>query len=481
MKLRIFVVSFTALLLIAASLIIAEDRIINKNVKTTTPDLHQIFEPKQLQEDFDFMVDTIMSVHPNPYKYTDKAELIMFSNQIRLKLTKPMKAIDFYKTIAPLTVKIRDAHTNMIPFTHIDATIKKSALLPFGLFDDILITTDSIYLLKDIPKNPELIKGTKITAIQNQSISEINKSIGCLLPNEHPEKLFCSSSKLFIPFLALIQGFKDDYEIQIETEKGKYKNLTVKGLSLSYMKNNYPASYTKNENMQSRIFQEDRTLYMKINNFNNDPLFEKFIDNCFTEMETGNLNSLIIDLRLNPGGNSICGDIIFAHLYKGKFSQFSSSSIRISKQFKERRGTKGINYRKKDLKNGVVEFGTYKSRPENIDKIFNGKVYVLISGTTASSASAFAATVQDYNRGILIGDETGGLGSTYGDSLLFALPNTGLELRVSCKYFCRPNGDRSNKAVLPDFYVSQNPEDIYQGRDTIIDFTLNHIRQSQEK
>ncbi len=49
--------------------------------------------------------------------------------------------------------------------------------------------------------------------------------------------------------------------------------------------------------------------------------------------------------------------------------------------------------------------------------------------------------VQDYDRGILVGEETGGLGASYGDILKFVLPNTGIDLTVSCKYLCRPNGD----------------------------------------
>ncbi|MEJ2006459.1 MAG: S41 family peptidase [Cyclobacteriaceae bacterium] len=47
----------------------------------------------------------------------------------------------------------------------------------------------------------------------------------------------------------------------------------------------------------------------------------------------------------------------------------------------------------------------YQPQPE--DKRFKGKVYVLINRLSHSMAAVTAAQIQDYDFGILVGEETG--------------------------------------------------------------------------
>ena len=81
---------------------------------------------------------------------------------------------------------------------------------------------------------------------------------------------------------------------------------------------------------------------------------------------------------------------------------------------------------------------------------------MLISSHTFSSAADFAATIKDYNIGILIGEETGGLATCYGDVYGFDLPNTHLAAGVSHKYFIRPSGIDDDQGVLPDYWDRWN-------------------------
>lgn len=85
--------------------------------------------------------------------------------------------------------------------------------------------------------------------------------------------------------------------------------------------------------------------------------------------------------------------------------------------------------------------------------VFSDNIYVLTSSKTFSSASVFAATIKDYNIGQLIGEETGGLATHFGDLYEFKLPKSDLIAFVSHKYFIRPNGLDTHRGVVPDYNI----------------------------
>ena len=101
----------------------------------------------------------------------------------------------------------------------------------------------------------------------------------------------------------------------------------------------------------------------------------------------------------------------------------------------------------------VLQYDLPLVNPEPTPLRFGGEVYVLTSQYTASSATDFAAVVKDFELGTLVGKETGGLPTDFGDYIVFNLTETNLELRVSYKYFVRPGGFDDGRGVLPDVEV----------------------------
>jgi len=87
----------------------------------------------------------------------------------------------------------------------------------------------------------------------------------------------------------------------------------------------------------------------------------------------------------------------------------------------------------------------------------------------------FASTIKDYKLGTLIGEETGGLATSYGDIYPFQLPNTRLHCGVSHKRFVRPSGEDDGRGVLPDHQVEINVDDIAAGNDKVMAFAKKLI------
>jgi C-terminal processing protease CtpA/Prc len=91
---------------------------------------------------------------------------------------------------------------------------------------------------------------------------------------------------------------------------------------------------------------------------------------------------------------------------------------------------------------------------QNKDYLYDGKVYVLTSNQTFSSATMFSVYLQDNGFAKVIGEPSGNSPSAYGDVLTFQLPNSKLMFQTTFKYFKRPDISKDSiKTQVPDYAV----------------------------
>ena len=86
--------------------------------------------------------------------------------------------------------------------------------------------------------------------------------------------------------------------------------------------------------------------------------------------------------------------------------------------------------------------------------------------------------IKDYKLGKIIGQETGGLPTCYGDHFDFELPNTKLDVRVSYKWSLRPSGIDDNRGVIPDIVLNPSIEDIISNKDIEMEYVLRLIKDN---
>ena len=105
-------------------------------------------------------------------------------------------------------------------------------------------------------------------------------------------------------------------------------------------------------------------------------------------------------------------------------------------------------------------------------KRFEGKVYVLINRYSYSNAAYVAAIIQDYQFGVIIGEETAEEVTTYVPMRTFKLPKT--QITVSCPsgFAVRPSGDKTLRGVVPDQVVYEN---VFTDDDEILKYTIKLI------
>ena len=228
-------------------------------------------------------------------------------------------------------------------------------------------------------------------------------------------------------------------------------------------------------------------------------IFKQYCENTFGQIQKDSVQTLIIDIRENGGGDSYNGDILFNYITDKPYLQIEQADYKISKNLKQKfrqRAKRRLGHayyifypllyihpepRKVFSKNNgeMVSYKIEPYKPDNNSFLFKGDVYLLTSQYTFSAAVDFASAFKCYNMGTIIGEETGGLTVSFIDIIRFTLPNTNLRFGVSDKRNINACGKEDGHGVIPDFEVKQTPEDREKGIDTVLEFTKELIKKNK--
>jgi C-terminal processing protease CtpA/Prc len=219
--------------------------------------------------------------------------------------------------------------------------------------------------------------------------------------------------------------------------------------------------------------------------------FDDLLASAFAQIRTRNSRQLILDLRNNPGGESFFSDRLVAYFATKPFhfaSKFYLRTSRVSKESFSRdvppllKGAPPTIAREVQRQLDAVlshedgerfEFPIpeYPAHPET--RRFTGDVYVLINRHSYSNATTTAALLQDYGFGVLVGEETADLPTSYASVSSFTLARTKLRVTYPRSYFVRPSGDRQVRGVVPDYAVDQ---DLFTREDEILRFAVQRAK-----
>lgn len=456
-------------------------------------EIREMFTPKELKEDFDFLIKTMEEVHPNLYYAVDKNMFVKESITLRNSIKKPMSAIDFYKITAPLITKLKDGHTSLrLPFISIDKYMQESGkAFPY----DISIKDNKLWIIKDTTNKNNIPVGAEILSINNiKSKDVINEGLKYLSGEKTNFRM--KALEIYFPFMYwTLYGKSDTYIVEYIINYDK-RIVTVDGATYNginaYMEFRGNTQGTVN-NYSFYTIPEINAGVIDFRSFTNFEAFEKFLDTTFGQINKDKLSNLIIDIRENGGGNSSLGDLLTCYITDKNFASYSRVDEKGSNQIIDRYKAEGQNVQvTEDGNSAAIRNGSYFKKitvgaintsyceegiPYYIKDKFKGNVYLLTSSYTFSSATDFASIFKDYKLGTIIGEETGGLATSYGDVYSFKLPNTNLDAGVSYKYFVRPSGSEDmSSGVIPDYEVSQNIDDIKTDIDTVMEYTKKLIK-----
>lgn len=153
----------------------------------------------------------------------------------------------------------------------------------------------------------------------------------------------------------------------------------------------------------------------------------------FGKVKDNDIGNIAVDLRSNGGGTTEVINEFLRYIDISDYMLFGGVDIR--------NGGNLVSYRDEITPN------------KHVENAFDGKVYVLTSQYTFSSAMDFATVIQDNGIGKVIGETPGNMPTAYGDKLSFQLPESKLVLSVSYKKFYRVDITKSIEPLIPDYTV----------------------------
>ncbi|WP_019672418.1 carboxy terminal-processing peptidase [Psychrobacter lutiphocae] len=151
--------------------------------------------------------------------------------------------------------------------------------------------------------------------------------------------------------------------------------------------------------------------------------------NALTELNKQNIDGLVVDLRNNPGGSlDEVAKMLGLFIKEGPLVQI-----------RDNRGNVQV-YQDED----------------GGKQLYSGDLVVIVNKASASASEIFAAAVQDYGRGLVVGSTTTGKGTAQVQLDSLALGSATLTQR---KFYRITGGSTQNKGVVPDIELVN----IYQG------------------
>ncbi|MEO1625065.1 MAG: S41 family peptidase, partial [Bacteroidota bacterium] len=235
---------------------------------------------------------------------------------------------------------------------------------------------------------------------------------------------------------------------------------------------------------------EDSIAYMSVPSFGRDGFdYPSFYRSSFRSMDSLGISHLILDLQANGGGTEGNENLLFSYLTDQRVQKYREVSM-LPGPYEGNKTDEDFIFDKWQSKEGRAvrgEFTLYSDylsdlgyeKPAVAD-IFHGKLYVLISGATFSGGAEMSSLVKMTERGLFIGEETGGAyeGNVSGYSEEVRLPHSRILVDIPTVHFqinVRPAV--RGRGVMPDKVVARYWEDYSMNRNAKLEAALALIRQ----
>jgi hypothetical protein len=449
----------------------------------------QMLSPEELKADFQIFRKALEARHPEMYTYTTQKEFSDLFDQTLDSLNSPMSRREFYVTMSPLIVALRCGHTKwLVRGKDMYYPFFEENLFPLALhFHDQKASVTGSFTGEKISAGGELISinGENLKQIMIRLLNNLSFGDGYSM-----EGKYYQLNNFFPGIYSTFYGASPVYDVKIESE-GIVRDYNLKGVRLDEIRQYQNIGKAEDGPFKFELI-DSTTALLDINRFFTYPgegNYHKFLKYSFREIESKGVNDLIIDLRGNEGGNENWGIELYRYLAREPFRYYDKITVK-KKKADDLKLKMPLTYRAASVlnrkSNGLTEFTA--SRGLRINKPFNnpfrGTAWLLLDGQSFSVATEFAGKAKSERRCIVVGTETAG-GYSLNSSGFFTiinLPNSGIDLGIPLLGFHTAVAYENNPAdrgVIPDHIVKLSPGMYTDGKDHVMEFTLNLIRKEK--
>ncbi len=403
------------------------------------------------------------------------------------ELTAPLSRVEFYFRLAPIVARLGDAHTNInVPWEEYGSFRDNGGrAFPFNVGYDTLsgLTITRVYFADSMFAPGDrivFINGRRTDSLFSAYLGGFGGEMMSFRQKRVMEGfrrlVWCSN--ILPPYDLVVRRYGTDEMIERRVA-GATLHEVLRTDSLLDKRGSTVRDY-RFERLQEGIGYIDfRSMSGNLGQF------KEFLSATFSEIHANPVRGLIVDLRNNAGGNSELGSSLLSFLTDSAYRTAARKEWKMSAQYKaymrqmipwwlrwfpvtwvSSEARRYLGARDGEIVIDVRE----AERPEENSLRYCGKTCFLTGPVTFSSGMMLANAVADYKLATLIGEETGGVPTEYGEVYSFDLPNTRISIGVSSAFFVRANGDTAScRGVLPDIEIRQTEEDLHLGKDVVFE------------
>ncbi len=498
--------------------------------------LAQPIAEEKLQKDIDYTQQKLQKLYPNLYGYISKSQLDAKFDSIRKVVNKPMTSNEFYFVISPVIASVRQGHMTMTPISKrvskADAKrYKKSGDGPLSQFV-FEWQNEKLYVVKSKAKKNKVIHGAEVVTINSVPPQDIYTKYRKSFTSDGFNTTFLRKffTKRFSVYMtneigvndSLTYVFKQNDSIitrVVSRNKPIVKTKTaLKVTDSTKVVSKIPVdkSKLKAERKRKRIYGYDdiakeysksltivpsdsTVAILKIKNFTKGKYFKAY-DILFDSINNNNIQTLIIDIRDNPGGRVAEIVNLYSYLTDKEFTILQPAEV-TSKTSLWRTGifksSPVIAYpfivfgypiymtysylRTTQNADGSYQYKLTGSRKrESNPNHFKGKLYVLINGGSFSASCILSSSLKTNPNVTFVGEETGGAfnGTVAGIMPLVDLPNSKIPLRLGLMNIQTINQtDVIGRGIFPDKEIIPSLQDKINNKDTELEWILKDVKK----
>lgn len=447
---------------------------------------------QEAREDLQTLYDTLQQEHVDLFARRTKADYDAHVARLMASITGPVPAAQFHLIVQDALAfgRIGHARTDAVLGDAIGHIRSGGRIIPLSVRyrGDSMITDEWA-----MAEGDALPPGSRITRIGGLDVSGFEDRLRPMISADTDLLLRSQVERLMPGLVYLVFGDVDTLRVDYVGTDGAEGSVAVPatGIQDMYaMQDARPVPRPARDPSQ-RVFRDlgNGVFYLQPGPFYATPEergesgedyqigpYKTFVEKAFAALAASGAQSLVIDLRDNPGGDTSFSDLVVARLVEEPYRFASRYEIRAGANTKASWADKAfepgsllanIAQTIADAGEGArVRVELPPVQPIRSDA-FDGPVFALVNRHSFSNAAVVAALMQDLDIATIVGEETADLATTYGAVERFSLPHSGATIEYPKAYMVRPSGDETVRGVVPDIAIAPTP--VGESRDVMLD------------
>jgi hypothetical protein len=430
-----------------------------------------------LEKDIDYWQRVIEESHVNPYHAISRENLLLLKKQLLASLPDSVTHFQASFTVSQLIGALQEGHLGFATSPVIDSLYANDCIrFPYLLLD---IDKGDFIVQRDLSGDNRLPLFSRIISINGKSTKELYQRYARMFGGLELWKILMVKNN--IRKLLYMDGITSPFSVKAIVNDDTVSFVTKGYTRFQADSINKVLSAENPPLLPFRLsFPRENIALIQFNTMGGylRDSFSRFLRSTFAQIQARKTQGLIIDLRLNGGGDSGLGDSLISYFTGKSYRTAGGVKIRISRHSKEHARLNGFRDPYGNMPDGSLrEIKDIELVvPVQRELRFSGKTCILVGTGTFSSANMITNAIKDYQLATIIGERTAEPANDFGEIFYFMLPNTHIVCAGAIKMFVRANGDEHDfNGIQPDIEARNSLDDIRLKKDRVLERAIEWI------